>query len=221
MYGTWLEDIEKSRNTQLSRLVWSKKNPQRVRLCRIIRLKPAAIAARMIENLQQKYLEQLEQLTGLMRTSTTPALQQLISSMLINEVHNRDIIQHLIRQKVGDVESFKWQVQLRQYWEEDTVIVRSINNIYEYSYEYAGNSARLVITPLTDRCYQTLLSAFKQFMSGAPSGPAGTGKTETVRDCAKALGRPCVVYNCSEEVTPEQMSQFFAGLSAFRVVELF
>jgi hypothetical protein len=103
---------------------------------------------------------------------------------------------------------------LRYYWEDDTIVLRSINNTFDYSYEYAGNSARLVITPLTDRCYQTLLSAFRQHLSGAPSGPAGTGKTETTRDCAKALGRPCVVYNCSEEVTPEQMSQFFAGLSS-------
>ena len=103
---------------------------------------------------------------------------------------------------------------MRYYWEDSTVIVRSINNVFEYSYEYAGNSTRLVITPLTDRCYQTLLCAFRMNLSGAPSGPAGTGKTETVRDCAKALGRSCVVYNCSEEVTPEQMSQFFAGLSS-------
>lgn len=104
--------------------------------------------------------------------------------------------------------------QLRYYWEDDTIIVKSINNSYEYSCEYAGNSARLVITLLNDRCYQTLLSAFKMNLSGAPSGPAGTGKTETVRDCAKALGRPCIVYNCSEEVTPEQMSQFFSGMAS-------
>ena len=102
---------------------------------------------------------------------------------------------------------------MRYYWEDETVMMKSINNNYENSYEYAGNSARLVITSLTDRCYQTLLAAFKQNLSGGPSGPSGTGKTETVRDCAKAFGRLCVVYNCSEEVTPEQMLQFFAGLA--------
>ena len=133
---------------------------------------------------------------------------------MINEVHNRDILSNLINLAVTDIYSFKWNAQLCYYWEEKTVMVRSINNTYEYSYEYANNSSRFVITPLSDLCYQTLLSAFKQFFGGAPSGPAGTGKTETVRDCAKALGRSCVVYNCSEEVTPEQMSQFFAGLSS-------
>jgi len=164
--------------------------------------------------LQQKYIEQLEQLTAMIRQPVSHLIRQIVSCLLIFEVHNRDIIQYFITNEVSDIESFQWIQQLRYYFEDDTVYVRCINNSYEYSYEYAGNSSRLVITPLTDRCYQTLLSAFKQFLSGAPSGPAGTGKTETVRDCAKALGRPCVVYNCSEEVTPEQMSQFFAGLSA-------
>ena len=165
-------------------------------------------------SLQDKFVEQLESLTAQIRQPLSAATRQVISCLLINEVHNRDIINQLVKEEVQDIEAFKWQQQLRYYWEEGTVIVRNINNVYEYSYEYAGNSARLVITPLTDRCYQTLLSAFKQNLSGAPSGPAGTGKTETVRDCAKALGRSCVVYNCSEEVTPEQMSQFFAGLSS-------
>ena len=164
--------------------------------------------------LQQRFVDQLDNLTALVRQPISRQIRQVVSCLLILEVHNRDIIQGFVQDEVTDIEDFKWIQQLRYYWEDETVMVRSINNSFEYSYEYAGNSSRLVITPLTDRCYQTLLSAFKMNLSGAPSGPAGTGKTETVRDCAKALGRACVVYNCSEEVTPEQMSQFFAGLSS-------
>jgi len=167
---------------------------------------------RGLKVLQSKYIEQLDGLTSLIRQPLSNSIRQTVSCLLVFEVHNRDIISSLIKDEVADVESFKWTQQLRYYWEDESIVIRSINNNYDYSYEYAGNSARLVITPLTDRCYQTLLAAFKQNLSGAPSGPAGTGKTETVRDCAKALGRPCVVYNCSEEVTPEQMSQFFSGL---------
>ncbi|RMC05733.1 hypothetical protein DUI87_17276 [Hirundo rustica rustica] len=137
------------------------------------------------------------------------------NTVLIIDVHARDIIDVFVRDSILQAQEFEWESQLRFYWERepDELMVRQCTGAFSYGYEYMGLNGRLVITPLTDRIYLTLTQALSMFLGGAPAGPAGTGKTETTKDLAKALGLLCVVTNCGEGMDFKAMGKIFSGLA--------
>ncbi|CAM39839.2 putative dynein heavy chain [Leishmania braziliensis MHOM/BR/75/M2904] len=163
---------------------------------------------------QRRNLEVLAELTA---RNLSKVQRVLLSTIITIDVHGRDLVEEMCDSGVAELIDFGWTKQLRVYWEKDadgngTVFIRQNNSRFVYGYEYLGAQGRLVITPLTDRIYMTVTGALKLHLGASPAGPAGTGKTETVKDLAKNLARQCIVYNCSDGVTYKMMEKFFSGL---------
>lgn len=160
-------------------------------------------------------VQQLSQLTELVRGNLTNIQRKIIVALVTTDVHARDIVEILGKEQVSNLNEFIWVQQLRYYWDEevDDCRIKQVNAKMKYGYEYMGATSRLVITPLTDKCWMTITGALHIKLGAAPAGPAGTGKTESTKDLAKAVGIQCIVFNCSDQVDYKMMGRLFSGLA--------
>uniref|UniRef100_A0A803SVB7 Dynein axonemal heavy chain 17 n=1 Tax=Anolis carolinensis TaxID=28377 RepID=A0A803SVB7_ANOCA len=163
----------------------------------------------------KKQVTQLNTLITMLIGHLSKGDRQKIMTICTIDVHARDVVAKMIAQKVDNAQVFLWLSQLRHRWadEEKHCYANICDAQFLYSYEYLGNTPRLVITPLTDRCYITLTQSLHLTMSGAPAGPAGTGKTETTKDLGRALGIMVYVFNCSEQMDYKSCGNIYKGLS--------
>ncbi|XP_061897473.1 cytoplasmic dynein 1 heavy chain 1 isoform X1 [Entelurus aequoreus] len=148
-----------------------------------------------------------------------PALRRRKLEHLITElVHQRDVTRSLIKNKIDNPKSFEWLSQMRFYFDpKQTDVLQQLsiqmaNAKFNYGFEYLGVQDKLVQTPLTDRCYLTMTQALEARLGGSPFGPAGTGKTESVKALGHQLGRFVLVFNCDETFDFQAMGRIFVGL---------
>ncbi|OWZ39026.1 dynein heavy chain 1, cytosolic [Cryptococcus neoformans Tu259-1] len=146
-------------------------------------------------------------------------LQRRKCEHLITElVHQRDVIRSLITSGTRSTTTFDWLYHMRFYLNESVsdpllkLEIRMADAVFPYGYEYLGIPDRLVQTPLTDRCYLTLTQALGNQFGGSPFGPAGTGKTESVKSLGVQLGRFVLVFCCDETFDFQAMGRIFIGL---------
>ncbi|XP_035888860.1 dynein heavy chain 9, axonemal isoform X2 [Phyllostomus discolor] len=168
-----------------------------------------------MKDYHKKQVAQLKTLISMLISPLSKGDRQKIMTICTIDVHARDVVAKMIAQKVDNAQAFLWLSQLRHRWDDEAkhCFANICDAQFLYSYEYLGNTPRLVITPLTDRCYITLTQSLHLTMSGAPSGPAGTGKTETTKDLGRALGIMVYVFNCSEQMDYKSCGNIYKGLA--------
>ena len=135
---------------------------------------------RSLKILENNMTADIQFLVTLIRDPLDEITRKKVNTLLIIDVHAKDIVSSFVRESISEVDQFEWESQLRFYWDkdEDDIIIKQCTGRFCYGYEYLGLSNRLVITPLTDRCYMTLTQALTFNMGGSLAGPAGTGKVK-------------------------------------------
>ena len=167
-----------------------------------------------MKNELAKETSDLNDLIAMVRQDLESNVRKCVNTLIILDVHARDIVDGFVRDSILDAKEFEWESTLRFYWDKkkDDIAIKQCTGTFDFCYEYQGLNGRLVITPLTDRCVMTLTTALTFKLGGAPAGPAGTGKTETVKDLAKSLALRCVITNCGENLDYVAMGIIFSGL---------
>lgn len=170
----------------------------------------------------QKVLDSVQRTLGVLADSVLqeqPPLRRKKLEHLITEfVHKRDVTRRMIKSGVDSPKDFQWLSQMRFYFDPkqsnvlEQLSINMANAKFNYGFEYLGVQEKLVQTPLTDRCYLTMTQALESRLGGSPFGPAGTGKTESVKALGNQLGRFVLVFNCDETFDFQAMGRIFVGL---------
>ena len=170
-----------------------------------------------LSTLRTKNQKEKEMAINLLSTTNDSEKLKTLGNVIITNNHIDNIIAELIENNVSTHFDFFWKSQLKFYWEEtdkgENLMIKMIDSTLQYGYEYFGSYERLVMTPLTEKCFRVLTLALHQIKGGSIQGPTGTGKTETVKDLSKACGKQCIVFNCSEGLGFRPLGKFIKGLA--------
>lgn len=141
-----------------------------------------------------------------------------LECLVIEMLHERDILSSLHSTSTQEELQSIWNVQQLFYYNSDStdlvtnLKVKQAGAEFTYGYEYLGIPDKLAYTPLIDKCFLAMTQALDQRLGGSPFGPAGTGKTESVKALGNNLGKMVLVFCCDEAFDFQSMGRIFLGL---------
>ncbi|XP_052738057.1 cytoplasmic dynein 2 heavy chain 1 isoform X2 [Bicyclus anynana] len=136
-------------------------------------------------------------------------------ALILQSAYYRTVVQTLIENNVTTTNDWLWQKQLRFYLLSSKEVVAKMGLAQiSYSYEYLGvNNGQFVRTETTDESFLILTQSLHLGLVGNPFGPAGTGKTESVKALGGLVGRLVLVFNCDEAMDAQCMGRLLSGVA--------
>lgn len=165
-----------------------------------------------LNSLFTTYANGIISLTNELKNNLTRRRRSLLMSLVIIILAHKEIIKLLLERNTVKRTDFEWVAQLRYYCNEELVEVSVFDTTIKYGYEYSYYQQSIVNTPLTDRCFRTILQAYRYRLYSSVIGPTSSGKTETIKTLMRALAKLSYVINCSNSISYDCVIRTFKGM---------
>ncbi|CCD23572.1 dynein heavy chain NDAI_0B05390 [Naumovozyma dairenensis CBS 421] len=172
-----------------------------------------------IEDLIVEIKEQVAQLSSELRSSCESLRKKKLKLLLIEAKLYSSILTTLKEKNGIEEKQSIWMKMQRFFYhpeEKDplkSITISQLTYTNYYGFEYIGVPERLIYTPLLMNAFSALTNSFQQGYGGHFFGPAGTGKTESVKALGQNLGKTVIVFNCDDTYDFQSMSRLLTGIS--------
>ncbi|CAB60251.2 dynein heavy chain, minus-end directed microtubule motor Dhc1 [Schizosaccharomyces pombe] len=136
-------------------------------------------------------------------------------TLMFNELlHFKETVGLLCKNSFNN---YFWSREVKAFYREDhddeAVVIKMFSLEFIYAFEYSELDDPIVYTDLTRNCFSVLLHSIASNLGGSPIGPAGTGKTETVKAVSAYLGKNVFVFNCDNAFNYKTIQRILSGLA--------
>ncbi|RMZ70649.1 dynein heavy chain [Pyrenophora seminiperda CCB06] len=155
-----------------------------------------------LPHLYEKQVKVLKLLATAVLGDLEPIQRRKCEDLITEFVHQRDVIHKLDKVGARSPTHHMWLLCMRYVYEPGNDLLQRLrikmaNAVLDYGFEYLGVADRLALC---------------QRLGGSPYGPAGTGKTESVKALGVQLGRFTLVFCCDDTFDFQAMGRIFLGI---------
>ncbi|ODQ67358.1 hypothetical protein NADFUDRAFT_21086 [Nadsonia fulvescens var. elongata DSM 6958] len=219
---SYTEILSDGKISQDNLLSWVKRNPAQIndlstQIYWTKSIEDAFESNGSLLQVENKVIAVLEHLANIVLKEEISLNRRKCESLITSLVHQREILASLKLNCTNGSASFSWTSQMRFYYNYDAkpldrLVIKQANATFKYGFEYLGVQDKLIITPLVDKCFLTMTQALNQGLGGSPFGPAGTGKTESIKALGQQLGKFVLVFCCDESFNFQALGRILLGL---------